>query len=421
MFGRCVVNRLIERCAMLDVHKSQVTACVRVPDGDGGRRQEVREFRTTTAGLITLADWLTSWAVTVVGMESTGVYWRAIYYLLEDEFECQLFNARHLRHVPGRKSDVQDAEWGCQLIEHGLVRTSFVPPRPLRELRDLVRYRKAKIQERGREVQRVEKTLQDAGIKLSSVASEVLGKSARLMLDAMISGTHDPELLAELAKGALRKKIPALREALQGRFTGHHALLVGQMLAQIDFLDETVATLSERIEELTRPFSREIELLDTIPGVDKRAAEMILAEIGPDMTRFPTDAHLASWGGMCPGQRESGGKKHSARTRKGSKWLRGTLTECSKAVVRTKGTYLSARYHRIKSRRGHAKATVATGHKILTAAYHVLDQGVPYNELGEEFFYRRDTENTDRYRRRLIHQLERLGHQVTLQPLPEAA
>jgi transposase len=415
------VNRLIERCAMLDIHKSQITACVRVPDDSGGRRQEIREFRSTTAGLITLADWLRSWSVTVVGMESTGVYWRAIYYLLEDEFECQLFNARHLRHVPGRKSDVQDAEWGCQLIEHGLVRTSFVPPRPLRELRDLVRYRKAKIQERGREVQRVEKTLQDAGIKLSSVASEVLGKSARLMLDALISGTHDPDVLAELAKGALRKKIPALREALQGRFTGHHALLIGQMLAQIDFLDETIATLSARVQELTRPFSRELELLDTIPGVDQRAAEMLLAEIGPDMTRFPTEHHLASWGGMCPGQRESGAKKHSAATRKGSKWLRGTLTECSKAVVRTKGTYLSARYHRIKSRRGHAKATVATGHKILTAAYHVLDQGLPYHELGEEFFYRRDTENTERYRRRLIKQLERLGHQVTLQPLPEAA
>ena len=415
------MNRLIERCAMLDVHKSAVTACVRVPDGDGGRRQEVREFRTTTAGLITLADWLRSYAVTVVGMESTGVYWRAIYYLLEDEFECQLFNARHLRHVPGRKSDVQDAEWGCQLIEHGLVRTSFVPPRPLRELRDLVRYRKAKIQERTREVQRVEKTLQDAGIKLSSVASEVLGVSARKMLDALISGTHDPNVLADLAKGALRKRIPALREALNGRFSGHHALLIGQMLAQIDFLDETIQTLSDRIEDLTRPFSREIELLDTIPGVDKRAAEMLLAEIGPDMSRFPTDAHLASWGGMCPGQRESGGKKHSAGTRKGSKWLRGTLTECSKAVVRTKGTYLSARYHRIKSRRGHAKATVATGHKILTAAYHVLDRGVPYHDLGEEFFYRRDTHNADRYRRRLIRQLERLGHKVTLQPLPEAA
>jgi transposase len=289
------------------------------------------------------------------------------------------------------------------------------------DVRTRLRYRKAKIQERGREVQRVEKTLQDAGIKLSSVASEVLGKSARLMLDALISGTHDPDVLADLAKGTLRKKIPALREALQGRFTGHHALLIGQMLAQIDFLDETIATLSTQIEELTRPFSREIELLDTIPGIDRRAAEMLLGEIGPDMSRFPTEAHLASWGGMCPGQRESGGKKHSAATRKGSKWLRGTLTESAKAVVRTKGTYLSARYQRIKSRRGHAKATIATAHKILTAAYHVLQRGVPYDELGEEFFYRRDTEHTERYRRRLIRQLERLGHKVTLHPLPEAA
>jgi transposase len=415
------MDRLIERCSMLDIHKSQITACVRVPDDAGGRRQEICEFATTTAGLLTLADWLRSWAVTVVGMEATGVYWRPVFYLLEDEFDCRLYNAAHLRHVPGRKSDVQDAEWGCQLIEHGLVRPSLVPERPLRELRDLVRYRKAKIQERTREVQRVEKTLQDAGIKLSSVASEVLGVSARKMLDALISGTNDPEILADLAKGALRKKIPALREALQGRFTGHHALLIGQMLAQIDFLDETIATLSARVEELTAPLSRELELLDTIPGVDRRAAEMLLAEIGPDMSIFPTDAHLASWGGMCPGQRESGGKKHSAATRKGSKWLRGTLTECSKAVVRTKGTYLSARYHRIKSRRGHAKATIATAHKILTAAYHVLDQSVPYNELGEEFFYRRDKEATERYRRRLVKQLERLGHQVTLEPLPEAA
>lgn len=415
------MHRLIERCAMLDVHKAQVTACVRVPGRGGGRAQQTREFATTTAGLLTLADWLRSYGVTVVGMESTGVYWRAIFYLLEDEFECRLFNARHLRHVPGRKSDVQDAEWGCQLIEHGLVRESFVPPRPQRELRDLVRYRKAKIQERGREVQRVEKTLQDAGIKLSSVASEVLGASARRMLDALIGGTHDPEVLAELAKGALRKKIPALREALQGRFTDHHALLIGQMLAQIDFLDEAIQTLSARVEEITRPFSRQIDLLDSIPGVDRRAAEMLLAEIGPDMSRFPTAGHLASWGGMCPGQRESGGKKRSAATRKGSKWLRGTLTECSKAIVRTKGTYLSARYHRIKSRRGHAKATVATGHKILTAAYHVLSQDVAYHELGEEFFYRRDTQSTERYQRRLIRQLERLGHKVTLEPIPEAA
>jgi transposase len=309
------VNRLIERCAMLEIHKSQITACVRVPDDAGGRRQEICEFPTTTVGLLVLADWLRSFAVTVVGMESTGIYWRAVFYLLEDEFDCRLYNARHLRHVPGRKSDMQDAEWGCQLVEHGLVRESFVPPRPLRELRDLVRYRKAKIQERTREVQRVEKTLQDAGIKLSSVASEVLGVSARRMLDALVSGTNDPEILAELAKGALRKKIPALREALNARFTGHHALLVSQMLAQIDFLDETIATLSARIEELTAPFSRELELLDTIPGIDRRAAEMLLAEIGPDMSIFPTDAHLASWAGICPGQHESAGKQRSGKTR----------------------------------------------------------------------------------------------------------
>jgi transposase len=415
------MDRLIERSAALDIHKDSLTACVRVPDGDGGRRQETATFATTTSGLMALADWLRSFAVTVVGMESTGVYWKAVYFLLEDEFECWLLNARHLRNVPGRKTDVADAEWICRLVEHGLVRPSFVPERPLRELRDLVRYRKAKIEERTREVQRLEKVLQDAGIKLSSVASQVLGVSGRAMLDALISGTHDPELLAGLAKGALRKKLPALRDALRGRFTGHHALLVSHMLAQIDFLDETVATLSERIEELTRPFSREIELLDTIPGVDRRNAEMLLAEIGPDMSRFPSPGHLASWAGLCPGQHESAGRQRSGRTRKGSKWLRASLTESAKAIVRAKGTYLSARYHRIKSRRGHAKATIATAHKILTAAYHVLEQGVPYHELGEDFFYRRDAENAERYRRRLIRQLERLGHRVTLEPVPEAA
>ena len=345
-----------------------------------------------------------------------------VFYLLEDEFEGQLFNARHLRHVPGRKSDVQDAEWGCQLIEHGLVRASFVPPRPLRELRDLVRYRKAKIQERGREVQRVEKTLQDAGIKLSSVASEVLGVSARKMLDALISGTHDPDVLADLAKGALRKKIPALREALEGRFTGHHALLVGQMLAQIDFLDETIATLSERIEELTRPFSRELERLDTIPGVDKRAAEMLLAEIGPDMSRFPTDAHLASWGGMCPGQRESGGKKHSAATRKGSKWLArhpARVLQSGRAHQRHLPVRpLSPHQESPRAGQSHDRDRPQDPHRRLPRP---RPGRPPYHELGEEFFYRRDTENTERYRRRLIRQLKRLGHQVTLEPLPEAA
>ena len=415
------MNRLIERCAMLDIHKSQITACVRVPDDAGGRLQEIREFQSTTSGLLLLADWLRSWAVTVVGMESTGVYWRAVFYLLEGEFECRLYNARHFvtslvaKAMSKMPSGV--VSWSSTA---SFVRASCRPARCANYVTwsATARPRSRSAPARCSGSRRPCRT---PGSSSPRSPREVLGVSARRMLDALISGTHDPEVLAELAKGSLRKKIPALREALQGRFTDHHALLIGQMLAQIDFLDETIATLSERVEELTAPFSRELELLDTIPGVDRRAAEMLLAEIGPDMSQFPTEHQLASWAGLCPGQRESGGKKGSGKTRKGSKWLRGTLTESAKAVVRTKGTYLSARYHRIKSRRGHAKATIATAHKILTAAYHVLQRGVPYHELGEEFFYRRDTEATERYRRRLIKQLERLGHQVTLEPLPEAA
>jgi transposase len=415
------MKRLIERCAGLDVHKDTLTACVRVPGEGGEREEQTRTFATTTKGLVALLDWLASYDVTLVGMESTGVYWKPVYYLLEDEFECWLLNARHLRNVPGKKTDVQDAEWIAQLVEHGLVRPSFVPPREIRELRDLTRYRKAKIEERTREVQRLDKVLQDAGIKLSSVASEVLGVSGRAMLDALVSGTHDPELLAELARGALRRKLPQLREALEGRFTGHHALIVAQMLASIDFLDETVAALSARIEELVAPFSRQVELLDTIPGVDKKTAELLLAEIGPDMSRFPNHRHLASWAGLCPGNNESAGKRKSGRTRKGSKWLRAGLTESAKAAARTKGTYLSAHYHRIKGRRGPGKATVAVAHSILVAAYYMLERGVPYHDLGEDYFHRRQAEHAERYKNRLVRQLERLGHKVTLEPLPEAA
>lgn len=415
------MDRIVERCAGLDVHKDLLTACVRTPAAGGRREQETRTFRTSTRGLVQLADWLRSHAVTLVGMESTGVYWKPVYYLLEDEFECWLLNAQHLRNVPGRKTDVQDAEWICQLVEHGLVRPSFVPPREIRELRDLTRYRKAKIEERTREVQRLEKVLQDAGIKLSSVASEVLGVSGRAILDALISGTHDPELLAELALGALRRKLPQLREALEGRFTGHHALIVSQMLASIDFLDETVATLSERIEELVAPFSRQVELLDTIPGVNRRSAELLLAEIGADMSRFPSHRHLASWAGLCPGNNESAGKRKSGKTRKGSKWLRSGLIEAAKAASRSKGSYLSAHYHRIKGRRGSAKATVAVAHSILVSAYYILSRGVPYQDLGEDYYHRRQAQHAERYKNRLVRQLERLGHKVTLEPLAEAA
>lgn len=415
------MERLVERCAGLDIHKDTVVACIRVPGEDGGRYRETRTFGTTTEQLLVLLDWLRSWGVTLVGMESTGIYWRPVYYLLEDHMECWLLNAQHLRNVPGRKTDVKDAEWICQLVEHGLVRPSFVPPREIRELRDLTRYRKAQIEERTREAQRLEKTLQDAGIKLSSVASKVLGVSGRLMLEALISGTHDPEVLAELAKAQLRRKIPALKEALQGRFTGHHALIVSQQLAHIDYLDEAIATLSERIDEVIAPFASKVALLDTIPGVDKRTAELLIAEIGADMSVFPTHRHLASWAGICPGQNESAGKSRSGKTRKGSKWLRAGLTEAAKAASRSKGTYLNAQYQRLRGRRGHQKATIATAHSILVAAWHILSRDVPYADLGEDYFIRRQAEHAERYRNRLIHQLERLGHKVTLEPLPQTA
>jgi transposase len=410
------MKKLFERCAGLDVHRDTVAACVGVPG-----HCEVRTFAATSAGLMALLDWLRSYEVTLVGMESTGVYWRPVYYLLEDHMECWLLNAQHLRNVPGRKTDLRDAEWICRLVQYGLVRPSFVPPKPIRRLRDLTRYRKAKIQERTSEVQRLDKVLQDAGIKLSSVASRVLGVSGRAMLEALVAGTHDPEVLAALAKGRLRAKLPELREALAGRFDDHHALLIGEMLAQIDHLDETIARLSERIEELIAPFSSEVELLDTIPGVDRRSAEVIVAEIGADMARFPSAGHLASWAGLCPGNNESAGKRKSGRTRKASKWLRATLTESAKAAARTRGTYLSAHYHRLRGRRGPNKASVAVAHSILVCAYHMLDRGVPYTDLGEDYFAQRQADHADRYRKRLVRQLERMGHKVTLEPLPAAA
>jgi transposase len=408
------MDRFVERCAGLDVHKDSVAATVRVPGSGGERVQETRTFQTTTRGLLTLADWLTSYAVTLVGMESTGCYWKPVFYLLEERFECWLLNPRHLRNVPGRKTDVADSAWICELVEHGLVQASFVPP-PIRELRDLTRYRKTQIEERSREVQRLDKVLQDAGIKLSSVASETLGVSVRRMLEALIAGTHDPQVLAELAKGRLRRKLPELREALEGRFRSeHHGLLVSQILAHIDYLDETIAFLSERIEQLIAPFSRERELLETIPGIGRTAAQVLIAEVGVDMSVFPTSAHLASWAGQCPGNRESAGKRRSGRPRHGSKWLRTTLTESAKAASRCKGTYLSAQYTRLRGRRGPGKATGALSHSILVAAYHILDQHVPYQELGPGYFDRRPSQQRTK---RLVRQLEQLGHKVTLEPL----
>jgi transposase len=412
------MDRLIERCAGLDVHKKTVAACVRTPGPDGQRQQQTRTFTTTTKGLLALRDWLAAAGVTVVGMESTGAYWKAVYYLLEDTVACWLLNARHLRNVPGRKTDVADAAWICQLVEHGLVRPSFVPPRPIRELRNLTRYRKTVIEERTREAQRLEKLLEDAGIKLSCVASDILGVSGRAMLAALVAGVRDPEVLAELAKGRLRAKIPLLQEALVGRFGTHHGLLVSEMLARIDAADATIGRLSAEISRLVVPYAALLELLQTIPGVQRRTAEVILAETGGDMRQFPSAAHLASWAGLCPGNNESAGKHHSGRTRKGSKWLRAVLVEAAHAAAHTKDTYLAAQYRRLGGRRNDKRAAVAVAHSILVIAYHILDRGQPYAELGGDYLLKRESSNA--HAKRLVRQLERLGHKVILEPADAA-
>jgi transposase len=404
---------IVERAGALDVHKVSVTACVRVGSQRGRREEHIAQFSTTVQGLLGLRDWLAAHRVTQVAMEATGVYWKPVWAILEDDFELMLVNARHVKQVPGRKTDVSDAAWLCRLLEAGLLRASLVPPKPMRDLRDLTRYRKAQIRDRQREANRLHKVMQDTGIKLDSVASDLLGKSGRAMLDALVGGTTDPEVLADLARGQLRKKLPALREALEGRFSAKHALIVGQILAHIDFLDEAIDRLSEAIEEQLGPFGQaQVELLCTIPGIQRRAAEVIIAETGADMTKFPTAGHLASWAGVCPGNDESAGKRRSGRTTKGSKWLRQTLTECAKAASRTKDTYLAAHYTRTRTRRGANRATTAVAHSILTACWHMLQTGETYRDPGGDYYQRRDPE---RVTKRLVAQLERLGHTVTLQ------
>ena len=407
------MDTVVERCCGLDVHKDTVVACVRTPGEGGKRRQQVRSFGATTKELLALRDWVVAEKVTLVGMESTGVYWKSPYYLLEDAAECWVLNAQHMRNVPGRKTDVGDAEWICQLVEHGLVRPSFVPPKPIRQLRDLTRYRRAQVEERGREAQRLDKVLQDAGVKLSSVASDLQGKSARDMLAALVEGERGPEVLADMARGVMRKKIPQLQEALAGRFGPHHALMVRTILAKVDFLDEAIASLDAEIDRVVAPFAPEVELLMTIPGVKRRSAEGLVAEIGVDMSRFPTAGHLASWAGMCPGNNESAGKKRGNRSRQGPKWLGCLLTEAANAAGHSKGTYLGAQHRRLIGRIGYAKATKAVGHSILVACWHILSNHTPYQDLGEDWFIKRRPEA---HARRLAHQIEALGFTVTITP-----
>jgi transposase len=393
---------LYQVCCGLDVHKRTVAACLRRSGPQATRTEEIRTFGTTTRELLRLADWLATAGCTHVAMESTGIYWRPVYQILEGLFELLLVNAQHIKAVPGRKTDVKDCQWIARLLEHGLLRAGFVPPAPVRELRELTRYRRQLVQERAREANRVQKVLETANIKLGNVATDVLGASGRAMLKALIAGERDAEVLADLAQGLLRKKEAQLREALVGRVTDHHAFMLQELLSHIEFLDQQIALFDVRIEAQTRPFAAALEHLDTIPGVARRSAEQILAELGDDMSRFPTAAQAASWTGICPGHHESAGKRKSGRTRKGNRWLRATLIECARGAVRARDSYLAAQYHRVARRRGDKKAIVAVGHSILVAAWHILRHGVAYRDLGRDHFDRLDRDRLIRYHTRRL-------------------
>lgn len=398
-----------DRCCGLDVHKKNVTACVITPKG-----KEIRTFGTMTDDLIQMADWIKGYRCTHVAMESTGVYWKPIYNLLElEELQVTVVNAQHIKAVPGRKTDVKDAEWIADLLRHGLLQGSYIPHRVQRELRELVRYRRSLIEERSRETNRIQKVLEGANIKLSSVATNTLGVSGRAMIESMINGVENPETLVELAKGRLKKKKKDLQRSLQGLIGPHQKLMLQTQLQHIDFLDEQIAALDEEVRVRLLPFEKDLELLDTIPGIGRRAAEQILAEIGTKVKeQFPSAAHLCSWAGMAPGNHESAGKRMSGRTRKGNKKLRSTLVEASRSAARTKNSFLSAQYHRIAARRGKNRAAVAVGHTILTIAYHILTRKQEYIELGADFY---DKRRKDTVIRQTLKRLESLGVKVSIE------
>jgi transposase len=409
-----VVDLVVERCAGVDIGKDEVVACVRAPGPGGrGRVKQTRTFSSFTKSLEAMADWFAEEGVTEVVMEATGSYWRSPWYVLEERgFDLKLVNARHVKIVPGRKSDVLDAEWLAELLEHGLLRGSFVPPAAIRELRDLTRYRKRLIQTHTSECQRIHKTLEDAGIKLDSVASDVLGVSGRAMLQALVAGERDPEVLADLAKGVLRKKIPQLREALTGRFREHHALMIRLVLDHTAYLEAAIADLDAQVDRVTAPFADARDHLDSITGVGKRAAEVIIAEIGADMSVFPTAGHLASWAGMAPGNNITGGKRRSGKTTNGNVWLADMLTQCAWSAARSRDTYLAAQFWRLAKRLGKKRAAIAVGHSILVIAWHLLNNNCDYDDLGGDYFTRRG--DTARHQDRLVQQLQDLGYSVTL-------
>ena len=412
------MDTLYRCCAGLDVHKETVTAGVRRVDSAGRITQEVRTFGTTTGQLLALGDHLVTQGVEAAAMESTGVFWKPIWNILEGSLKVILVNARHIKNVPGRKTDVKDCQWIAQLLQHGLLRASFVPQRPQRELRDLTRQRSQLTAEQSRVSNRIHKTLEDANIKLSSVATDVLGVSGRQMIQALMAGQEDPAELAELARRKLRHKLPQLREALRGHLTEHHRFMLRQLMDHLDYLDRQVGVFEQRIEELMRPLAEQIQRLETIPGVGRLTAQNVLAEIGPDMSRFPTDQHLASWAAMCPGNRQSAGKRQSGHTNHGNPWLRTALAQAAWAASHSKGTYLAAQYRRLAGRRGKKRAIVAVDHTMLVMIYHLLKDQVDYRELGPDYLDQLQPQRLTRY---LVKRLESLGHRVILEPVNQAA
>jgi transposase len=413
------VDVLHERCAGMDISKRDVKVCVRTPSPrrKGTFTQQTTTFGATTNAILGLRDHLLGARVTLVVMEATGDYWKPFYYVLAEKLNVILVNARQVKNLPGRKTDVSDATWLAQLGSHGLVRASFVPPQPVRELRDLTRARTQLTRERAQVVQRLEKLLEDAGIKLSAVVSDLMGVSGRAMLQALIDGQRDPQILADLAKRRMRSKIPELSEALTGRFRQHHAFLTRLYLEQYDQLSGVISQLTARLEEAMTPFQPVLDLLDTIPGVNRAVAEVIAAETGGDMTRFPSAKHLASWAGLCPGHHESAGRVRSTRVRPGNPYLKGALGMAAFGAARTKDSFLQARYKRLTARRGPIKALVAIEHSIITAIWHMLNERVPYHELGGSYFTQRDPE---RATRRAVSRLNELGYRVTLDALEAA-